>query len=80
MAANISSVDEERITQLETEFVHASGVTCSTAYHSAIEAGLTVVISKGDKIVEVSPDGNERVVKIIVGPSSSQPGARYTIQ
>lgn len=79
MAANISPVDEERITQLEMEFVHASGVTCSTAYHNAIQAGLTVVISKGDKIVEVSPDGNERVVKIIVGPSPSQPGARYTI-
>ncbi len=80
MAANIGPVDEERITQLETEFVQASGVTCSTAYHNAIQAGLTVVISKGDKIVEVSPDGNERIIKVIIGPSPSQPGARYTIQ
>jgi len=80
MAANIGPVDEERITQLETEFVRASGVTCSTAYHNAIQAGLTVVISKGDKIVEVSPDGNERIIKVIIGPSPSQPGAKYTIQ
>ncbi len=80
MPTSDSPIDEERIARLETEFVHASGVTCATAYHNALLAGLTVLVSNGGEIIEVAPDGKERVIKLIVGPSPAQPGARYTIQ
>jgi hypothetical protein len=79
MAAENEPIDEDGIARLETEFAHASGVTCSAAYQNAIQAGLTVVVSEGDKIIEVSPDGKERIVKLIIGPSPAQPGTRYTI-
>jgi len=80
MPAPHEFIDEERLTQLETAFVQASGSTCSTAYQSAIQFGLTVLVSEGDKVIEVSPNGNERIVKIIVGPTPARPGSRYTLR
>jgi hypothetical protein len=72
--------EERRIARLETEFVQASGLTCTTAYASALQAGFHVMVAKGDTIVEVSTDGSERLVKVIIGPTPVQPGARYTLQ
>lgn len=80
MPADDDTIHEERLIRLEEEFVRLSGTTCSTAYQSALQAGLTVLVSKGDQVVEVSPDGTERPVKTIIGPSPVQPGSKYILR
>jgi hypothetical protein len=80
MPAHNEPIDEERMTRLETAFVQASGSTCSTAFQRAIQSGLTVLVSEGDKVIEVSPNGDERIVKTIVGPTPARPGSRFTLR
>lgn len=72
-------MNEQQIEQLELDFPAASGLAFANAYHQAIHAGLFVVVSEGGSIVEVSPDGQRRLVKTIPPPSPAQPGQKFTI-
>ena len=56
-----------------------AGEAFSAAYDAAIESGFSVMEARGDRLVEVSPDGRERVVKTIAGPTAATVGERYLI-
>ena len=56
-----------------------AGEVFAAAYNAAISAGCSVMEARGDKLVEVSPDGSERIVKRIAGPTAATIGERYLI-
>ena len=56
-----------------------AGPAFAAAYDAAIADGFSVLEARGNTLVEVSPDGAERVVKQIDGPTSATVGDRYLI-
>jgi len=56
-----------------------AGEAFAAAYDAAIESGFSVLEARGDRLVEVSPDGSERIVKRIAGPTKTAVGAKYLI-
>tara|TARA_S200002703_G_scaffold75666_1_gene65287 strand:- start:285 stop:488 length:204 start_codon:yes stop_codon:yes gene_type:complete len=56
-----------------------AGPAFAAAYDAAIADGFNVLEARGDTLVEVSPDGRERVVKRITGPTAATVGERYLI-
>lgn len=56
-----------------------AGEAFAAAYDAAIAAGCSVIEARGDTLVELSPDGTERVVKKIAGPTAATVGERYLI-
>ena len=55
--------DERHMEQLERDFPAASGMAFAKAYDQAIQAGLSVLVSKNGSIYEVFPDGRRELVK-----------------
>jgi hypothetical protein len=79
-AVSPDQIDENRIIRLEAEFVRGTGATCVTAFQQAIDAGLTVLVSKEGRLVEVSPDGTERVVGLLKPSTPVKPGTKFTLR
>ena len=63
----------------EDDIAPLAGEAFAAAYNAAISAGCSVLEARGDKLVEVSPDGKERIVKRIAGPTKTAVGDRYLI-
>ena len=63
----------------EDDIAPLAGEAFAAAYNAAISAGCSVLEARCDKLVEVSPDGSERVVKRIAGPTAATIGERYLI-
>jgi len=63
----------------EDDIAPLAGEAFAAAYDAAIESGFSVMEARGDRLVEVSPDGRERVVKTIAGPNAATIGERYLI-
>ena len=73
-------IDEKQIEQLELEFPAVSGVAFANAYQQAIQNGLSVVVSEGESLFEVFPDGQRKLVKTIAPPSPAQIGQKFVIR
>ncbi len=71
--------DDQQFEQLESNFPLLSGVAFSNAYDQAVHAGLSVVVSDGEAIFEVFPDGHRKKVKTITPPSPAEPGQKFTM-
>jgi len=56
-----------------------AGPAFAAAFDDAIADGCSVLVAKGGTLVEVSPDGTERIVKRITGPTAATVGERYLI-
>jgi hypothetical protein len=63
----------------EDDIAPLAGRAFAAARNAAIAAGCSVMEARGDRLVEVSPDGSERIVKRIAGPTKTAVGARYLI-
>tara|TARA_S200002703_G_scaffold148417_1_gene145094 strand:- start:205 stop:408 length:204 start_codon:yes stop_codon:yes gene_type:complete len=63
----------------DDDIAQLAGQAFAAAYNAAIAAGCSVLEARGDTLVEVSPDGSERVVKKIAGPNAATVGERYLI-
>ena len=63
----------------EDDIAPLAGRAFAAAYNAAISAGCSVMEARGDRLVEVSPDGSERIVKRIAGPTKTAVGAKYLI-
>jgi hypothetical protein len=61
------------------DIAQLAGPAFAAARNAAIAAGCSVLEARGDRLVEVSPDGTERVVKRIAGPTAATIGKRYLI-
>lgn len=61
----------------EDEIAPLAGEAFAAAFDAAIADGYCVIEARGDRLVEVSPDGSERVVKTIAGPTAATIGERY---
>jgi len=72
--------DDQQIEQLERDFPTASGVAFSNARNQAFHAGLSVMVSDGDSVFEVFPDGQRKWIKSIAPPSPAKPGQKFTKQ
>ena len=57
-----------------------AGQAFASAHNVAIADGCCVLEARGDRLVEVSPDGSERVVKTIRGPTAATVGERYLLR
>jgi hypothetical protein len=73
-------LNDQQIEQLERNFPAASGVAFSNARDQAIRAGLSVMVSEGDSVFEVFPDGQRKWIKSIAPPSPAKPGQTFTKQ
>jgi len=56
-----------------------AGEAFAAAYDAAIADGFSVLEARGNTLVEVSPDGKERIAKTITGPTAATVGDRYSI-
>ena len=63
----------------EDDIAPLAGPAFAAAYDAANTDGFSVIEARGDTLVEVSPDGTERVVKSIAGPNSATFGAIYLL-
>ena len=63
----------------EDDIAHLAGPAFAAAYDAAITDGFSVIEARGNALVEVSPDGSERVVKTIRGPTTAKVGERYLL-
>lgn len=63
----------------EDDIAPLAGPAFAAAFDAAIAGGCSVLEARGDTLVEVSPDGSERVVRTIAGPTSATVGERYLI-
>ena len=61
------------------DIAQLAGRAFAAARNAAIAAGCSVMEARGDRLVEVSPDGSERIVKRIAGPTKTAVGAKYLI-
>jgi hypothetical protein len=61
------------------DIAQLAGRAFAAARNEALAAGCSVIEARGDRLVEVSPDGSERVVKKIAGPNAATIGERYLI-
>jgi len=61
------------------DIAQLAGPAFAAARNAAIAAGCSVIEARGDRLVEVSPNGPERVVKTIAGPTAATIGERYLI-
>lgn len=50
------------------------------AHDEALASGKAVLVGRGDKVVRISPDGSERVVKTKAKPTPTTVGAKWTIR
>lgn len=56
-----------------------AGPAFSAAYDAAIADGFSVLEARGSVLVEVSPDGKERIAKTIDEPTMAAVGDKYLI-
>lgn len=73
-------LNDQQLEQLERNFPAASGAAFSIARNQAVHAGLSVMVSVGDAIFEVFPDGQRKWIKSIAPPSPAKPGQKFTKQ
>ena len=63
----------------EDDIAPLAGPAFAAAFDAAIADGLSVLEARSNALVEVSPDGSERVVKTIRGPTTAKVGERYLL-
>jgi hypothetical protein len=73
-------LDEREIERLENLFPAAASGAFRNAYHQALRAGFSVLVSANGAIYEVFPDGHRRFVKAIDPPIVMRPGQKFTIR
>ena len=64
---------------LERQLPLSSADAFSKAQQAALRAGLSVVVSKGQGLFCVGPDGNGRFVKMIERPVKVEIGKKYLL-
>lgn len=65
-------ISEESVFKLEESFPQLAAEAFNDAHKKALQAGLSVLISEGDKVYEVFPDGKKILVKNIEPPTYHQ--------
>ena len=63
----------------EDDIAPLAGPAFAAAFHAAIAAGCSVLEARDGTLVEVLPDGTERVVREIARATAVKVGDRYSI-
>ena len=74
------ALTEKEITFLESHIPELTEKATQRAYYQTLAAGHKVVISDGDQIVEVSPDGSRRVIKHLLNATVKVTQKNYKIK
>ncbi len=72
-------MSDEEIERLEAAFVAAAGRTFSAAFRQA-RLDFPVVVSEDGEVVELTPDGRRRLIKMVPKPIPAKPGMKYVIE
>jgi len=72
--------DEKTLQESEDEFPSLSGAAFSNAFRKTLNSGLSVLVSDGDFIYEVFPDGTRKRVKKIDPRSPVERGKKIPIR
>lgn len=68
--------DEKTMQFLEQQIPELAESAFKQAYWRALDAGLSVTISRNGTIYEISPDGTEKAIRNILPPISIPPEQR----
>ena len=71
---------EDEIVKLEGQFPAASGSAFAVARQHVLDSGQSVLLSEGDVLYEVFPDGTRKLVKRIEPPTPVVAGSTYTLK
>lgn len=63
----------------EDDIAQLAGTAFAAARNAAIADGFTVLEARGDTLVEAFPDGTERIVKTIAGPTTTAVADKYLL-
>ena len=73
-------MNEKTIQFLEDHIPEIAQAAVTQAYWMALASGCKVLQVEGDKLVEVSPDGEKRIVKSLTPMVSIKKGQKLIIQ
>jgi len=74
------SMDEKAIEFLEGHIPEVAQAAVTQAYWMALASGCKVLKVEGDKLIEVSPEGAERIIKTLPPSIAVKKGQRLKIQ
>jgi len=74
-----STTEESQFDQLEANFPASADSVFADAFDQATRSGLSVVVSTGDEIIEISSDGTRKLIKSITPPTQTTPGQTWII-
>jgi uncharacterized protein (DUF1778 family) len=67
----VNKIDEE-----EKILLKSASIASSKAIRSSFALGLTIEVIKGNKVIEISPDKTEKVIRTIPKPANRLPGLK----
>lgn len=73
------ALNEKEMTFLESHIPELTEKATQRAYFEALAAGHSVVVSEGDQIIEVFPDGTRKVVKQLLNATVRATRKTYKI-
>ena len=73
-------MDEKTIEFLEDHIPEVAQAAVTQAYWMALASGCKVLQVEGNKLVEVSPDGAKRTVKLLIPTMTVKKGQKLKIQ
>ncbi|MBM3191801.1 MAG: hypothetical protein FJZ63_04025 [Chlamydiae bacterium] len=67
-------LDENAILFLEEQIPKLAAMACELAYWNALASGSCVLVAKNGLLIEISPDGTERIIKELPHSIPTIPG------
>ena len=78
--AMTSSNNIKKMNKVERTHATKSGTVFAKARQAALDRGLSITLSEGDKLVRVSPDGARKILKRISIPRSVKKNTKIDLR